>query len=167
MNALEHTVIRIGVTGHLNLTPPTADLVAAALCELLCACAPAELVGVSCLAAGADTVFAQAVVDHGGRLEVVLPAADYRARMVSPQHAPVFDRLVAQAASVLVMPHAVAGRAAYEAANAVLLARSDRLVAVWDGRPAADRGGTAAVVEQARAGGLPVTVVWPGGARRG
>jgi hypothetical protein len=47
-----------------------------------------------------------------------------------------------------------------------MLARCDVLVAVWDGQPAADRGGTAAVVAQAQALALPVVVVWPDGAAR-
>ncbi|GAA1359410.1 hypothetical protein [Catellatospora chokoriensis] len=157
---------RIGVTGHLNLTADTAELVAAALRELLAAYCPEELVGVSCLAPGADTVFAEAVVAHGGRLEVVLPAADYRATKVTAEHAAAFDRMAWHAASVRVMAHARAGRAAYEDANAAMLADCDLLVAVWDGRPAADQGGTAAVVARARTLGMPVVVVWPEGSRR-
>ncbi|WP_155375297.1 hypothetical protein [Catellatospora vulcania] len=157
---------RIGVTGHLNLTEDTAALVGAELRALLAAYRPAELVGVTCLAAGADTIFAEAVVARGARLEVVLPAADYRERQVSPEHAADFDRLVACAASVRVLPHEHAGRAAYEDANATMLAGCDLLVAVWDGQPPADRGGTAAVVARAHALNLPVVVVWPEGARR-
>jgi hypothetical protein len=37
---------------------------------------------------------------------------------------------------------------------------------VWDGVPAQGKGGTADVVEQARASGVPIEVVWPPGARR-
>ncbi|MEU8074705.1 hypothetical protein AB0B31_04590 [Catellatospora citrea] len=157
---------RIGVTGHINLTADTALLVGAALRELLAAYRPEELVGVSCLAAGADTIFAEAVLAHGGRLEVVLPAADYRDRQVAPEHGAAFDRLAGHAASVRVMPHAQAGRAAYQDANAAMLAGCDLLVAVWDGQPPADRGGTAAVVADAHALALPVVVVWPEGACR-
>jgi hypothetical protein len=57
----------------------------------------------------------------------------------------------------------------HEAANAVLLERSDRLVAVWNGEPPSGKGGgTADVVAEAREAGLPVDAVWPeGAARRG
>ncbi|GAB4050703.1 hypothetical protein GCM10028775_24090 [Catellatospora paridis] len=154
------------MTGHIDLTAETAALVAAALGELLADYRPEELAGVSCLAAGADTIFAEAVVAYGARLEVVLPAADYRDRQVAPEHAAAFDRLAGHAASVQVMPHAQAGPAAYEDANAAMLTGCDLLVAVWDGQPPADRGGTAAVVARARALALPVVVVWPEGARR-
>ncbi|MEU1406594.1 hypothetical protein ABZ471_30260 [Streptomyces sp. NPDC005728] len=39
---------------------------------------PAELVAVSCIADGTDAWFAEAVLSAGGRLEVVVPAAQYR-----------------------------------------------------------------------------------------
>jgi hypothetical protein len=42
-----------------------------------------SLVGISCLADGADQLFARAVVDMGGALEVVIPAERYR--MVFPR----------------------------------------------------------------------------------
>ena len=62
-----------------------------------------------------------------------------------------------------------ADRQAYEAADAVLIARADRLVAVRDGEFPADKGGgTAGTVLEARAAGIPVDVVRPeGAARRG
>jgi hypothetical protein len=52
------------------------------------------------------------------------------------------------------MPYDTAGRDAYEATNRVLLARADRLVAVWDGQPPTGKGGGMAdVVRAARAAG--------------
>jgi hypothetical protein len=58
------------------------------------------------------------------------------------------------------------GRLAYVAANERMLASVEMLVAVWDGVPAQGKGGTADVVEQARASGVPIEVVWPREARR-
>ncbi|GAU68072.1 hypothetical protein SSP35_06_01570 [Streptomyces sp. NBRC 110611] len=43
-----------------------------------------ELVGVTCLARGSDTLFAEAVVEAGGRLVVILPSRDYREAKVKP-----------------------------------------------------------------------------------
>jgi hypothetical protein len=127
---------------------------------------PDEVVGVSCIAAGADSIFATEVLRLGGRLEVVLPAADYRERKVRPDHAETFDNLVSRAMTVRVMPHAESNRAAYEAANEAMLSSCDLLVAVWDGRSPVDRGGTGAVVEDAKSRRLPVEVIWPLGAQR-
>lgn len=158
----------IAVTGHIDLTAETAVLVRAALDELLRRHAgDGELVGVSCLARGADTLFAEAVLAVGGRLAVVIPSRDYRRARVRPDHAPVFDHLVKAAEDVVVLPIETAGRKAYEAANSVLVERADRLVAVWDGTPPTGRGGgTADTVLEARAAGVPVDVVWPEGSAR-
>ncbi|MFD7894057.1 hypothetical protein [Streptomyces sp. NPDC059743] len=156
----------LAVTGHMDLSEETVPLVRAALREVL---EPyrEDLTGVSCIAAGADSLFAEEVTAIGGRLVVVIPSQDYRETKVKPDHAPVFDRLVQAAVEVLVMPHGTANRAAYEAANAELLTRADRLVAVWNGEPPSGKGGgTADVVVEAREAGLPVDVVWPDGAAR-
>ncbi|MEV7087654.1 hypothetical protein AB0O07_17425 [Streptomyces sp. NPDC093085] len=156
----------LAVTGHMDLTLESVPLVRAALREVL---EPfrEDLTGVSCIAAGSDSLFAEEIVALGGRLVVAIPSRDYRAAKVKPDHAAVFDRLVEAAAEVLVMPHETANRQAYESANAVLLERADRLVAVWNGQPPSGKGGgTADVVTEARAAGIPVDVVWPDGAVR-
>jgi hypothetical protein len=151
----------------MDLTESSADLVRGALRELLAPHADGWLVGLSCIARGADTLFADAVLEAGGRLVVVVPSRDYRETKVKPDHAPSFDWLMQAATEVVVMDHESANRAAYESANRELLKRADRLVAVWDGTPPSGKGGgTAEVVLEARAAGLPVDVVWPEGARR-
>lgn len=153
------------MTGHLDLTPPSLPPLRAALVALLKPYA-AALTGVSCLAPGADALFADTVLTLGGRLVAVLPAADYRTTQVTPAYAADFDRLLHAAAEVLVMPYAHADRPAFRAANDELLRRADRLVAVWDGRPAPGLGGTADMVRAARAARCPVDVLWPTGTRR-
>lgn len=158
----------IAVTGHMDLTEDSVPLVRTALDDLLKQYADhGRLVGVSCIAEGADSLFAEAVLAVGGRLTVVIPSRDYRRNKVRPDHALVFDRLVAAAEEVLVLPHETADRQAYEAANAVLIERADRLVAVWNGEPPTGKGGgTADTVLEAQAADIPVDVVWPDGAAR-
>ncbi|MET9806966.1 hypothetical protein [Streptomyces halstedii] len=156
----------LAVTGHMDLTGETVPLVRAALRELLAKHSD-DLTGVSCIAAGADSIFAEEVTAIGGRLVAVIPSQDYRAAKVKADHAAVFDHLVEAAAEVVTLPHPTANRDAYEAANAELSRRADRLVAVWDGTPPSGKGGgTADTVERARQAGLPVDVVWPPGAAR-
>ncbi len=147
----------------MNITPDTAELVREAIADLI-AGAP-DLVGISCIARGADTVFAEAVLAAGGQLEVVVPSRDYREAKVKPDDAERFDALIAKASLVRVMDFDTAGRDAYEAANEVLVGDTDRLIAVWDGK-VSERAGTGTVVELARTRGVPVDVVWPAGAER-
>lgn len=157
---------RIAVTGHMNLTAGSVGLIREAITDALTRYASDELIGISCVARGADSVFAQAVLDLGGELEVVLPAAGYREEKVKPDHSAQFDELIRRAKAVRVMPFEKANRVAYEAANEVLVSTCDTLFAVWDGHSSADKGGTASVVEYARSRGVPVVVIWPDGASR-
>ncbi|MET7905784.1 hypothetical protein ABZS86_31720 [Streptomyces sp. NPDC005355] len=157
----------IAVTGHMDITDDSVPLVRGELDRVLAAYEPEGLVGLSCIAKGSDSVFAEAVLAAGGRLVVVLPSHDYREAKVKPEHVATFDRLVEAADEVLVMPHETASRQAYEAANRTLLERADCLVAVWNGQPPSGKGGgTADVVDEARGAGVPVDVVWPDGASR-
>jgi hypothetical protein len=52
--------MRIGVSGHANITPATAELVYRALRDLLAAYR--DVTGVTCIARGADQVFARAMM---------------------------------------------------------------------------------------------------------
>lgn len=156
---------RVGITGHTNLDPSTVSLVAAAVRDVLVRTDP-PLVGVSCLARGADQLFAAVVLELGGRVEVVLPAADYRDRKVDPADAPLFDELIRRADAVRIMPFARADRPAYRAASEAVVSSSDELLAVWDGSANRRPGSTADTMRIARAHGVPVTVLWPAGARR-
>ncbi|MEU8777283.1 hypothetical protein [Streptomyces sp. NPDC048606] len=148
----------VAVTGHTRIDPARSAAIADELRAVLARSSPGGLTGISCLAQGADALFADLVLEAGGRLEVVLPSHDYRARMVAPHYAADFDRLRDAAARVTVMPFRQASVRAYSAANRVLLGRADLLVAVWNGLPGGP-GGTAATVTAARAAGLPVEVV--------
>ena len=156
---------RIGITGHRDLDEPTRRMVRTALRTIVGAHRPAELTGVTCLADGADTLFAQAVTAHGGQLEVIVPAVRYR-ECLSAAHRRVYDDLLSRAATVHRLDYVESGPTAYAASGERMLALVDRLVAVWDGLPAQGLGGTAEVVAVAWDRGLPVEVVWPSGARR-
>lgn len=158
---------RIGITGHSDLTAETVPLVADGIRSVLAGHRPGELVGVTCLASGADQVFARTILDLGGRVEAVLPAADYRDRKVKPDNVADFDELIGRAAAVHTMPFAESSREAYMAASEHVLDAVDEMVAVWDGGPSGGHGGTADVVNAARERGVPVTVVWPEGSGRG
>lgn len=157
--------MRIGITGHSNLAPESVPGVAAALRTVLADAGP-PLVGVSCLARGADQVFARVVLELGGRLEVVLPAQDYRARKVKSANREDFDALIDRAETVRVLPFAESNREAYMAASEAVLTGVQRIVAVWDGAPSDGHGGTGDVVTAARDRSIPVDVVWPAGTVR-
>lgn len=143
----------------------TRELVSAALRKLLVQYA-GDMFGVSCLADGADQLFARIVLDLGGPLQVVVPAEQYRDGL-SPQAQPAYDELIAKADRVERLPFVESTEAAHMAGGKAIVDRSDLLLAVWDGAPARGYGGTADVVAYARKRGVPVKVIWPEGASRG
>jgi hypothetical protein len=158
-------VPRIGITGHRGLSPRTQALIAAALRTELEPHAGADLVGVSCLAGGPDQLFARTVLDLGGTLEVVVPAEQYREGL-DPDERHGYDELLAEAKQVERLPYVESTEQAHLAAGQTVVDRSERLVAVWDGKPARGIGGTADIVGYARQKGVPVAVLWPEDATR-
>lgn len=126
---------------------------------------PTELCGVSCIADGPDAWFAESVLAVGGRIEVVIPADRYRDGL-PPSHHATYDALLRQAVEVHHTGLDESSSQAHMAGSEILVGLVDRLIAVWDGKPARGFGGTADVVAYARRTGVPVDVRWPGGATR-
>jgi len=156
---------RIAITGHRGFSPDVEALIDRAVRAELDRYPSEDLIGISCIADGADQIFARAVLDRGGRLEIVVPAARYREALPAADHA-TYDQLLAAAASVRQLDHIESTPQSHMDASIEMLQDADVLFAVWDGEPARSFAGTADVVAHARAHGTPVTVIWPAGAQR-
>jgi len=157
-------MLRVAVSGHRNLPDGTVHLVDKAIRAALSEIA-AKVTGLSCLADGADQIFARAVLDLGGDIEAVIPAEKYRDGLPGQAHEE-YDRLLAKAVAVHKLPFVESTSEAYMAASELMINEADELYAVWDWRPARGYGGTADVVAYARDRGKPALVIWPDGAER-
>ena len=157
---------RIGITGHRNLDEAVSSYVQTEIHRLLQNQDHDSLIGLSCLADGADTIFAQAIVDLGATLEVIIPATEYRSGLPVAHHAK-YDRLLDAAAAVHRLERLSSTSEAHMAASELLLEQVEQIYAVWDGEPARGYGSTADVVTAARDRDLPVSVIWPEGVVRG
>jgi hypothetical protein len=155
--------MRIAISGHRGLPARVQALTDQAIRTALNGLD--EVTGVSCLADGPDQIFARAVLDLGGQIEAVVPAALYRDGLPVDAHAE-YDRLLARAVTVHRLPFTQSTSESHMAASELMLTLADQLWAVWDGQPARGYGGTADVVAAARAKALPVHVIWPHGAYR-
>ncbi|MFI6319824.1 hypothetical protein ACIBG8_19980 [Nonomuraea sp. NPDC050556] len=156
--------MRIAVSGHRGLPPQTASMIDSAIRAELAGHAPA-VTGLSCLADGADQIFARAVLDLGGNVEVVIPAEQYRDGL--PEEAlREYDALLSQATQVHRLAFVESTSESHMEASRRMLDEADELIAVWDGQPARGYGGTADVVTAAKECGIRVRVIWPDGARR-
>jgi hypothetical protein len=156
---------RVGITGHRDLRDITHRLVTAAVASELAGYRP--LHGVSALAEGADQIFAEQVLEVRGALTAVIPSADYASAFATDAGVAAYRRLRALATEVIELPFGSASEDAYWAAGREVVCLCDVLLAVWDGAPSGGKGGTADVVAFAGERGVPTTVVWPAGARRG
>jgi hypothetical protein len=163
--------VRVGVTGHRFLAE--VGKLRAALeraLDMIAAAFPGRaLVAVSPLAEGADRLVAHAVLDRGGALQVVLPlpVEDYATDFAGEQSQAEFRRLLGEADEVMVLPPTDTRDEAYEQVGRRVLDASEVLIALYDGRPAQGRGGTAQIVEEALARGMPVLHIKAGNRRPG
>ncbi|WP_150125007.1 hypothetical protein [Tsuneonella mangrovi] len=161
----------VGVTGHrlAGLEPDSLPSLRArimAVLERLEATASLEspqcLRLVTGLAQGADSIAAECALERGWRLDSVLPfprddyAEDHQPAEANARY------LANLAASEAVYElggvrdaNGMSG-AAYERAGRVVLEQCDILIAVWDGKPARGRGGSAQIIAEAVADGIPV-----------
>jgi hypothetical protein len=148
------------------LSPTTRRDVAAAIAQLLADQEQGPLVGVSSLAEGADQLFAFAVLAAGGQLHAVIPSQGYEQTFATPRARSAYAALLLLAEQTTTMPFAEPSEDAFLAAGHEVADGCDLLIAVWDGRQAAGKGGTGDIVNHARARGREICVVWPDGARR-
>lgn len=141
--------MRVGITGHQRLAEPARwAWVERELNCLLPTMAP-PLVGVTSLAAGADQLFAEAILRHGGSLEVVIPFPGYESTFAEGRDGERYVQLLRHASRTEVLGKHGSDEEAYLASGQRMVDLSELLIAVWDGLPAAGLGGTEDVVSYA------------------
>ena len=110
---------------------------------------PKPLIGITCLAMGADQLFAEAILRSFGTIEAILPFPEYEMTFdeKTQQH---YWQLLKQASKVTVLARQSSEEESYLNAGEAVVDLSNMIVAVWNGSPAAGLGGTADIVEYAR-----------------
>lgn len=156
---------RLGVTGHQQASETTWLWVRDVL-KTMIAEAGDTPEGVSSLAAGADQLMAELILQAGGRLTAVIPCARYEATFTDPDDLKRYRRLLDAADVRIPLSFPEPSEEAFFAAGRAVVDASDLLLAVWDGQPSRGHGGTADVVAYAEVQGRPVRVVWPAGVAR-
>ena len=152
--------MRIGISGHQYLEDPRAwEWVGDVMRDLLLRF-PRPLVGVTCLAVGADTLLATLLEEQNQSFEVVLPFADYESRL--PLEArDEYRRLLVQASEVTTLQDRSNDEESYFEAGKMVVDLSDVLITVWNGKPAKGLGGTADIVAYARQKEKPIVHLDP------
>lgn len=140
--------MKVGITGHQRLHDPSPwRWVQAAFNNELDALEP-PVIAVSSLAIGADQLFASMVAGRGGQIHAVIPFQGYD-RTFSPQDVDAYRLILAEATSLEIMQTDGTDEDKHLAAGKRIVDLADLIIAVWDGKPAKGKGGTADIVAYA------------------
>lgn len=150
--------MRVGVTGHQTLRRTLGWRLVRSRIRSILDSVPPPVVGLSSLAIGADQMFAEEILRCDGRLDVVLPFDGY-GDIVPAADRERFQGLLSEASSVVTLKPLGSREASYLRAGQYIVDHSDLVIAIWDGKAAAGIGGTADVVEYAKAKGRPIEIV--------
>ena len=124
---------------------------------------------ISCLASGTDSVAADAALELGWPMEVILPAPrqSYAKDFTHADELEGFFSRLNAAAAVFELPcdKEPVAPVHYERAGRVMLDQCDLLLAAWDGKPGRGRGGTEQILSEAVARHIPVIHIDTSGRR--
>lgn len=137
--------MKVGVTGHQQREGIDWPWVRSCIDRYLSG--KPIILGYSSLAAGTDQIFADAVLDAGGKLIAVLPMEEY-ASQFEGEALKEYERLLGKA-QIVDLRSKKHDEDAFLDAGKWMVRDVDRVVAVWDGEDAVGRGGTADVVAYA------------------
>jgi hypothetical protein len=152
--------MKIGITGHQRLESPDSwAWVEQVMSEQLQSLAP-PLMGVTSLAVGADQLLAKLITRIGGRIYAVIPFRGYE-RSFDAEGLTAYRSYLSKAVSVEVLDTPGTDEDAYLAAGKRVVDLADLLIAVWDGRPAKGKGGTADIVAFAQQRHVPLIHINP------
>jgi len=111
----------------------------------------------TCLANGADTIAAQEALASGMVVKAVIPHARY-ADVFDEDDRVIYNDLIGQANEVVQIAPVEEDEQAYLDAGLRVADLSDLMIVVWDGKPAAGKGGTGDIAAYARDHGA--SVIW-------
>jgi len=144
-------VFRIGIVGHRRLaSSEVVEFIAGHSARILAGMQSrhSAVTGVSALAEGADTIFAETVVSRLLPLEVVRPFARYVEDFANPEARARYQRLRALAREETVLTAVERSSSAYANGMRWVQQCTHLLLCAWDGRTVGRPGGTAATARR-------------------
>jgi len=144
-------MFRLGIVGHRYLKDDeTSAFVAQQSLVILrqMQSQHTEVVALSAIAEGADTLFAEAAVRLDVPLEIIRPFSDYAADFRTASSRSRYEKLRVTARNETKLPYEQRSDTAYKAAMNWIVDQSELVVVAWDGLPAIGSGGTGDAVRQ-------------------
>ena len=159
---MSKATLRIGVSGHQQIgDEATIEFVSQQLRELLATfqCQVQEcgqnILVYSALALGTDQLFVKIALEMGIPVELVIPCSQYVEIFSTTEARDEYHRLLSRCQDVHRLPFDDCSEDAYLAAGHWIVDHSDLVILVWNGYPAAGKGGTADIASYARYVGRP------------
>lgn len=143
-------MFRIGIVGHRYLANNETITFVKEQCFLFLKQAHSEhrdVIALSAIAEGADTLFAEAALELGIPLDIVRPFDNYAADFETKGARERYEKLRAAARTEDKLAQRERSDDAYGAAMSRIVANSDVVLIAWDGLPAEGPGGTGSAVE--------------------
>lgn len=137
--------MKVGFTGHQNIGPKASiDWV----CETLSEQVDKYRVtyGFTCLAAGADQIFAEVLRKKKIPFSTLIPCDDYETTFDNPSELSNYYRLLSFAVEKIQVGSGPPREVAYYQAGKEIVRRAEIIFAVWDGEKARGLGGTGDIV---------------------
>jgi hypothetical protein len=106
--------------------------------------------GYTCLAKGADQIFAEVLGRMCVPYSAIVPSRQYDTTFTTVAAKLSFQTLLAAASESIALEFSFPSEDAFFAGGQEVVSRADLIVAVWDGQPAKGRGGTGDIVALAR-----------------
>jgi predicted Rossmann fold nucleotide-binding protein DprA/Smf involved in DNA uptake len=156
---------KVGVTGHQNIPAEAMPFLQSGISDVIND-AGKEMVCISSLALGADQLFAEATLNAGGHLHAIIPCQDYEKTFLDESQIKHFYEILKQADDVYILDYRSPSEEAFLKAGYQVVDLSDILLAIWDGKKAKGKGGTADIVRYARKHNKEVIIMWPKGVVR-
>jgi hypothetical protein len=150
--------MKAGVTGHQELTI-AYDWIHSQVDRLL-----SEYgvdFGTTSLAAGADQLFAECLIERSIPFRVIVPCASYEMAFQSKNALEKYQTYLQLAQSIEQLDFDAPSEKAFWRAGQIVVERSALLIAIWDGKPARGLGGTGDVVAYAQKRGRMVIQLEP------
>ncbi|MCC5634170.1 hypothetical protein LC613_42990 [Nostoc sphaeroides CHAB 2801] len=142
--------MKIGITGHQKLENPNNWNWVKLEFNKILAQYPKPFTGVTSLAIGADQLFAEAVLEHGGSLTAIIPFNGYEFKFSEGDDRQKYHYLLDKSTIVNILPRMTSDEESYFEAGKTVVDMIDFLVAVWDGKSSRGLGGTADIVKYAQ-----------------
>src|SRR5436309_13984851 len=163
---MSKATLRVGVSGHQQIgDEATIEFVSQQLRELLATfqCQAQErgqnILVYSAVALGTDQLFVKIAFEMDIPVELVIPCSQYAEIFSTTEARDEYHRLLSRCQDVHRLPFDDCSDNAYLAAGHWIVDHSDMVILVWNGYPAAGKGGTADIASYARLVARPLVHV--------